>query len=585
MFLVGRLLEEGHHTKHLIRESQRHIDKNIDLQDTETWYSFYSDLHKERGSDHREGLMSWEERQEWFYVKSKQQRGPATFDELAELLARGKPDGISPETHVWCGEMEKWTRLKELPLLQLLQAGGAKQAPEERPARAALRADDGVRTRGSLDGARVARAQEPQPVDASQAQPQEHALSRSQGRVNSQPRVETEPNPHSVGNALPVPSPAVRGKSTNNKNGFVRNFLKGWLPQRAPPRELVERGILQNEPIRGSSDVAPTPSPHALFGNELATILGRADSENGVPRVINILMQRLRDDDSDGLRNEGIFRVPGEASEMKELRDMLNQGGDPAGILRSCTNPHSIAGLLKMFYRELTPPLLTFELYDDFIACATRLGSPTAATVDTGEISALLERLPSGHAHVLSHLVGFLGEVVELTSENKMTVGNTAAVFAPNLLRPKHETFEQLADAGHVVNLISFLIGQRAALFGLPDPRAAPPLQAMPSAAGSSRDVSARLSSATESSEAPPANNATRAEQAAAIELSDDSSSMGRWYWLTANHDQQGPAAWSDLQAMLATCQITPETYIFCEGKMADWALVSDFDLSGLEPE
>ena len=35
-------------------------------------------------------------------------------------------------------------------------------------------------------------------------------------------------------------------------------------------------------------------------------------------------------------------------------------------------------------------------------------------------------------------------EVVSFTPESKMTVGNTAAVFAPNLLRPEHETLEHL---------------------------------------------------------------------------------------------------------------------------------------------
>ena len=40
----------------------------------------------------------------------------------------------------------------------------------------------------------------------------------------------------------------------------------------------------------------------------------------------------------------------------------------------------------------------------------------------------------------------------------QMNVGNTAAVFAPNLLRPRVESIEQLADTAHVVNLVAVMI-------------------------------------------------------------------------------------------------------------------------------
>ena len=45
------------------------------------------------------------------------------------------------------------------------------------------------------------------------------------------------------------------------------------------------------------------------------------------------------------------------------MRAQLNQGADPRALVTSCDNIHSVAGLLKMYFRELCPPLLTFGLY------------------------------------------------------------------------------------------------------------------------------------------------------------------------------------------------------------------------------
>ena len=46
-----------------------------------------------------------------------------------------------------------------------------------------------------------------------------------------------------------------------------------------------------------------------------------------------------------------------------------------------------------------------------------------------------------------------------------MNVGNTAAVFAPNLLRPRVESIEQLADTVHIVNLVALMISEPYRIF------------------------------------------------------------------------------------------------------------------------
>merc|ERR1719197_275876 len=142
-------------------------------------------------------------------------------------------------------------------------------------------------------------------------------------------------------------------------------------------------------------------------------------------------------------------------------------------------NEHSVAGLLKMFFRELREPLLTYALYDDFIQCSAALGTCTDPTFHTrvGGLNQLLGRLPPGHRDLLLHLVMFLKEVTKHAATCKMTVGNCAAVFGPNLLRPQAETLEHLADTVHIVNLLAAMIAAPEATFGLappPEPPAPP---------------------------------------------------------------------------------------------------------------
>eukprot|EP00964_Phaeocystis_antarctica_P077301 scaffold47941_cov54-Phaeocystis_antarctica.AAC.5 len=78
-------------------------------------------------------------------------------------------------------------------------------------------------------------------------------------------------------------------------------------------------------------------------------------------------MGKLLMDGADGLKHEGIFRVPGDAWEMRDMRRRINEGADAAALVQACDNMHSVAGMLKMFFRELAEPVLTFDLYDDLI--------------------------------------------------------------------------------------------------------------------------------------------------------------------------------------------------------------------------
>ena len=73
-----------------------------------------------------------------------------------------------------------------------------------------------------------------------------------------------------------------------------------------------------------------------------------------------ILIQTVDYLDKTGLKIEGLFRKSGN----QQLIENLTQKFDKREFvdLNLITDPHTISGLLKRWFRELSEPLLTFEL-------------------------------------------------------------------------------------------------------------------------------------------------------------------------------------------------------------------------------
>mmetsp|Transcript_27376 Transcript_27376/g.69653 ORF Transcript_27376/g.69653 Transcript_27376/m.69653 type:complete len:537 (+) Transcript_27376:34-1644(+) len=529
----------------------------------------------------------WEEQEEWFYVLNKQQQGPATLAELGELFARGKSGGgISSDTLVWCSALVEWTRVRELSslvaLLQQQPSSASLLAPTPIPSFPDIPKPYPTEAQHVAQPAAVAPARfaaaSSNPIVASIGTPccsqTRYSCATGSGGVgggalSGHPIAGSAPAPHAT---LPASQPSGTDGSSSKKHSAIRTFLRGWLPQRSAPKELVRRGILKNDPLGGalsspSGVTAPAARDEDVFGGKLAVQLSRSDTTNGIPLIVNLLMAKLRSKGIEGLRTEGIFRVPGDSSEMKHLRMQINQGADPQQLMDRCDNVHSAAGLLKMYFRELQPPLLSFGLYGEFIRCSAQIGPPSPSA-DVRELMGLLQRLPAGHYDLLQHLISFLREVVSYSSESKMTVGNTAAVFAPNLLRAEVDSIENLADTVHVVNLIAVLMTCYSGIFGVPE--TAP---AAPNHQASSGSMLDRMS-VTSSAGATPMLSA------------DSTASLAepRWFYLNAEHEQQGPVDWPALQALFQQTRITSSTFIFSDG-MSDWKAVTDVgDINGAEP-
>ncbi|XP_062031495.1 rho GTPase-activating protein 44 isoform X4 [Lepus europaeus] len=134
-----------------------------------------------------------------------------------------------------------------------------------------------------------------------------------------------------------------------------------------------------------------------------------------------------------GMQEEGLFRVAPSASKLKKLKAALDCC--VVDVQEYSADPHAIAGALKSYLRELPEPLMTFELYDEWIQASNIQDQDK-------RLQALwnaCEKLPKANHNNIRYLIKFLSKLSEYQDINKMTPSNMAIVLGPNLLWPQAE--------------------------------------------------------------------------------------------------------------------------------------------------
>ncbi|XP_068434322.1 rho GTPase-activating protein 44 isoform X4 [Clinocottus analis] len=129
-----------------------------------------------------------------------------------------------------------------------------------------------------------------------------------------------------------------------------------------------------------------------------------------------------------GMQEEGLFRVAPSASKLKKLKASLDCG--VLDVQEYSSDPHAIAGALKSYLRELPEPLMTTELYDEWIQASNMPDMDKRLQA----LLAVCEKLPTDNLNNLRYLTKFLAKLSDYQDSNKMTPGNMAIVLGPNLL-------------------------------------------------------------------------------------------------------------------------------------------------------
>nr|XP_042124776.1 rho GTPase-activating protein 4 isoform X5 [Peromyscus maniculatus bairdii] len=211
--------------------------------------------------------------------------------------------------------------------------------------------------------------------------------------------------------------------------------------------------------------VHPLPSSQCnqrLFGGDLEKFI--RSSGQPVPAVVESCIRFIN---VHGLQHEGIFRVSGAQARISEIRDAFERGEDP--LKEGCTahDLDSVAGVLKLYFRSLEPPLFPLDMFNELLASAEL----EAVGERVEPVSQLLSRLPRPVLVVLRYLFTFLNHLTQYSDENMMDSYNLAVCFGPTLL-PVPAGQDPVALQGRVNQLVQTLILQPARVF--------PPLTMLP---------------------------------------------------------------------------------------------------------
>ena len=157
-------------------------------------------------------------------------------------------------------------------------------------------------------------------------------------------------------------------------------------------------------------------SSNTLYGREVPSI---------IYRCLSFLIS------SCAIFQEGLFRLNGSASLIKQLREDFDKQHDiDFNEMDPKPDINSIAGLLKLYLRELPSSILTRKFYPEFRDAYNQKTDPSQLSLN---FRAITQKLPEVNQSLLYVLFKFLNEVIENQESNKMNLRNLCIVFSPTL--------------------------------------------------------------------------------------------------------------------------------------------------------
>uniref|UniRef100_A0A672LC02 Unconventional myosin-IXa-like n=1 Tax=Sinocyclocheilus grahami TaxID=75366 RepID=A0A672LC02_SINGR len=177
------------------------------------------------------------------------------------------------------------------------------------------------------------------------------------------------------------------------------------------------------------------------FGVELSRL---TNDERAVPLVVEKLINYI---EMHGLYTEGIYRKSGSTNKIKELKQDVN------GMNLDDYNINVIGSVFKQWLRDLPNPLMTFELYEEFLRA---MGKQMLIR----GVYSIIDQLSRTHLNTLERLIFHLVRIVLQEETNRMSANALAIVFAPCILRCPDTTdpLRSVQDIGKTTACVELII-------------------------------------------------------------------------------------------------------------------------------
>ncbi|OHS96808.1 RhoGAP domain containing protein [Tritrichomonas foetus] len=164
-----------------------------------------------------------------------------------------------------------------------------------------------------------------------------------------------------------------------------------------------------------------------IFGVSLSEILAKEDIRSGsrrnkddplVPQILRKLVGKMLELNAPKI--EGIFRIPGDNAQEVAMAQQINSGDWEVSL----SFIHTVASLTKKFVRELQDPLIPSRVLDEL-----------SENDPPSKVIKLINGLPNSNRDTLMYFFGFLQQIAENESVNKMTASNIIISIGPMFVR------------------------------------------------------------------------------------------------------------------------------------------------------
>ncbi|KAJ4364637.1 Rho-type gtpase-activating protein [Neocucurbitaria cava] len=228
---------------------------------------------------------------------------------------------------------------------------------------------------------------------------------------------------------------------------------KGWFAAKGGSgRQPPQQGRFR--PMDSSTNLVADAST-VLFGSDLTA---RCEFEKQmIPRIVSRCIEEV---ELRGMDVEGIYRKSGGTSQVNQVRSGFEADNDH-DISDPDLDIHAVTSALKNYFRRLPVPLITFDVYDQFLEA----GQLEEAGAKSMALTAAVNEIPKAHRDTLQFLVFHLSRVIQHASDNLMTPLNLAVVFAPTIMRPM-DIQRELTDVQQQRVAVQALLENYKTVFG-----------------------------------------------------------------------------------------------------------------------